>query len=254
MPAPFKTEAIVLRSIRYGEADRILHLYSEDRGRLGTIAKGVRRVKSRLGGGGGALAPREPILRPGRGRPLPHTHPHNPRPHTPPPGRRPPPPRAPPAPRPPPRPQGAPRPPRARPPGLRRRPPPARLDRAEPPGLQPAGARARASGRFAGSRGAGTGPDVPAEAPAGGGLLARAGGLRHVRRARAPRRVLRRRRRGRVPRLRGGLVPAGPRGALVPGLGTGAALGGVPGRSRPRPGPGGPGHRGDAGAPRACSS
>ena len=28
MPAPLKTEAIVLRSIRYGEADRILHLYT----------------------------------------------------------------------------------------------------------------------------------------------------------------------------------------------------------------------------------
>ena len=28
MPGPLKTEAIVLRSIRYGEADRILHLYT----------------------------------------------------------------------------------------------------------------------------------------------------------------------------------------------------------------------------------
>jgi DNA repair protein RecO (recombination protein O) len=46
----FKTEAVVLRSIRYGEADRILHLYSRERGRLNAIAKGVRRVKSRFGG------------------------------------------------------------------------------------------------------------------------------------------------------------------------------------------------------------
>jgi DNA repair protein RecO (recombination protein O) len=45
-----KTEAIVLRSIRYGEADRILHLYSQDRGRLGAIAKGARKPKSRFGG------------------------------------------------------------------------------------------------------------------------------------------------------------------------------------------------------------
>lgn len=45
-----KTEAIVLRSIRYGEADRILHLYSVKRGRIGAIAKGVRRPKSRFGG------------------------------------------------------------------------------------------------------------------------------------------------------------------------------------------------------------
>jgi DNA repair protein RecO (recombination protein O) len=45
-----KTEAIVLRSIRYGEADRILHLYSTARGRVGAIAKGVRRPRSRFGG------------------------------------------------------------------------------------------------------------------------------------------------------------------------------------------------------------
>ncbi len=45
-----KTEAVVLRSIRYGEADRILHLYSAKRGRIGAIAKGVRRPRSRFGG------------------------------------------------------------------------------------------------------------------------------------------------------------------------------------------------------------
>jgi len=67
VPAPFKTEVIVLRSIRYGEADRILHLYSEDRGRLGAIAKGVRRVKSRLGGRIEPFARVNLILRQGRG-------------------------------------------------------------------------------------------------------------------------------------------------------------------------------------------
>ena len=40
----------MLRSIRYGEADRVLHLYSRERGRIGAMAKGVRRVKSRFGG------------------------------------------------------------------------------------------------------------------------------------------------------------------------------------------------------------
>jgi DNA repair protein RecO (recombination protein O) len=44
-----KTEAIVLRSIRFGEADRVLHLYSLERGRVGAVAKGVRRTKSRFG-------------------------------------------------------------------------------------------------------------------------------------------------------------------------------------------------------------
>jgi len=67
VPAPFKTEAIVLRSIRYGEADRILHLYSQEYGRLGAIAKGVRRVKSRLGGRIEPFARVDLILRQGGG-------------------------------------------------------------------------------------------------------------------------------------------------------------------------------------------
>jgi DNA repair protein RecO (recombination protein O) len=50
MPGAYKTEAVVLRSIRYGEADRVLHLYSATRGRIGAIAKGSRRPRSRFGG------------------------------------------------------------------------------------------------------------------------------------------------------------------------------------------------------------
>jgi DNA repair protein RecO (recombination protein O) len=50
MPGPVKTQAVVLRSIRYGEADRIVHLYTPQRGRVGAIAKGVRRIRSRFGG------------------------------------------------------------------------------------------------------------------------------------------------------------------------------------------------------------
>ena len=50
MPGSFKTEAVILRSIRFGEADRILHLYSRSRGRLGAIAKGARKPRSRFGG------------------------------------------------------------------------------------------------------------------------------------------------------------------------------------------------------------
>lgn len=49
MSVPLKTEAIVLRSIRYGEADRVLHLYTVNHGRLAAIAKGVRRSRSRFG-------------------------------------------------------------------------------------------------------------------------------------------------------------------------------------------------------------
>ena len=49
MGRTYKTEAVVLRSFRFGEADRILHLYTHDRGRVGAVAKGVRKTKSRFG-------------------------------------------------------------------------------------------------------------------------------------------------------------------------------------------------------------
>jgi DNA repair protein RecO (recombination protein O) len=49
VPRTYKTEAFVLRSLRLGEADRVLHLYTLDRGRVGAVAKGVRRTKSRFG-------------------------------------------------------------------------------------------------------------------------------------------------------------------------------------------------------------
>lgn len=49
MARTYKTEAIVLRSIRFSEADRILHIYTSERGRIGAIAKGVRKTKSRFG-------------------------------------------------------------------------------------------------------------------------------------------------------------------------------------------------------------
>src|SRR5688500_2408064 len=45
----YTTEAVVLRSLRFGEADRVLHLYTLERGRVGAVAKGVRRTKSRFG-------------------------------------------------------------------------------------------------------------------------------------------------------------------------------------------------------------
>lgn len=50
MAGSFKCEAVVLRTIRFGEADRVLHLYSSTRGRIGALAKGVRRTTSRFGG------------------------------------------------------------------------------------------------------------------------------------------------------------------------------------------------------------
>jgi DNA repair protein RecO (recombination protein O) len=46
----FTTEALVVDSMRYREADRIVTLYTRERGRLSAIAKGVRRTKSKVGG------------------------------------------------------------------------------------------------------------------------------------------------------------------------------------------------------------
>jgi DNA repair protein RecO (recombination protein O) len=50
MGRTYKTEAVVLRSIRFAEADRVLHLYTLERGRIGAVAKGVRKTTSRFGG------------------------------------------------------------------------------------------------------------------------------------------------------------------------------------------------------------
>ena len=74
MPGSFKTEAVVLRSIRYGEADRVLHLYTPDRGRVGAVAKGARRLKSRLGGRLEPLARVRLVMHEGRGELCTVTH------------------------------------------------------------------------------------------------------------------------------------------------------------------------------------
>lgn len=47
--ALYKSRGIVLRSIRYGESDRILDLYTRDAGLVSAIAKGIRRTRSRFG-------------------------------------------------------------------------------------------------------------------------------------------------------------------------------------------------------------
>ncbi|MPZ49999.1 MAG: DNA repair protein RecO [Dehalococcoidia bacterium] len=52
MPRPrvYKTQAIVLRQRKLGEADKIVTLYCSHLGKLDAVAKGVRRTKSRLAG------------------------------------------------------------------------------------------------------------------------------------------------------------------------------------------------------------
>ena len=67
MPRSYTTEAVVLRSFRFGEADRVLHLYTLDRGRVGAVAKGVRKTKSRFGARLEPFSHVELVLHHGRG-------------------------------------------------------------------------------------------------------------------------------------------------------------------------------------------
>ncbi len=46
----FTTEALVIGSMRYREADRIITFYTRDRGKLSALAKGLRRTTSKVGG------------------------------------------------------------------------------------------------------------------------------------------------------------------------------------------------------------
>ena len=46
----FRVEVVVIRHYDYGEADRMLTVYSQQRGKLRALAKGVRKVRSRKAG------------------------------------------------------------------------------------------------------------------------------------------------------------------------------------------------------------
>ncbi len=46
----YRTEVVILRRQNFGEADRLLTVFSKDRGKLRVIAKGVRRPRSRKAG------------------------------------------------------------------------------------------------------------------------------------------------------------------------------------------------------------
>lgn len=49
-PRSYRVEAVVLRHADWGEADRLLALYTRQRGKLRVVAKGARRIKSRKAG------------------------------------------------------------------------------------------------------------------------------------------------------------------------------------------------------------
>jgi DNA repair protein RecO (recombination protein O) len=61
------SEAVVLRSLRLGEADRVLHLYTLAGGRIGAVAKGIRKTRSRFGARLEPLSHVQILLHRGRG-------------------------------------------------------------------------------------------------------------------------------------------------------------------------------------------
>ena len=67
MGRTYRADAIVLRSMRFAEADRVLHLYTAERGRVNAIAKGVRKTTSRFGGRLEPLTRAQLMLHEGRG-------------------------------------------------------------------------------------------------------------------------------------------------------------------------------------------
>jgi DNA repair protein RecO (recombination protein O) len=63
----FVTTGIVLTRIDYGEADRILTLLTPDYGKVHLVARGVRRIKSKLAGGIELFSISDIVYTPGRG-------------------------------------------------------------------------------------------------------------------------------------------------------------------------------------------
>ncbi|MBR3164150.1 DNA repair protein RecO [Candidatus Saccharibacteria bacterium] len=61
-----RTKAIVLRRTNYGEADRILQILTPE-GKMGVLARGVRREKSRLAGGIELFSVSDVVIHRGKG-------------------------------------------------------------------------------------------------------------------------------------------------------------------------------------------
>lgn len=62
-----KTEAIVLRRTNFSEADRVLQFITPENGKLGVMARGVRKEKSKLAGGIELFAVCDVVIHLGKG-------------------------------------------------------------------------------------------------------------------------------------------------------------------------------------------
>jgi DNA repair protein RecO (recombination protein O) len=63
LPIALSTPAILLRSVAYGEADRVVTLLGRNTGRVSALARGARRSQRRFGGGLGPAATGQASLR-----------------------------------------------------------------------------------------------------------------------------------------------------------------------------------------------
>jgi DNA repair protein RecO (recombination protein O) len=68
--APFTAEAVVLGSVAYAEADRVVTLFSRAHGKLGAMARGARKSRSRFGAALSLYVAGEATLRERRGAEL----------------------------------------------------------------------------------------------------------------------------------------------------------------------------------------
>lgn len=62
----YNTEALILKTRSWGEADQLVTLFSRDRGKLVAVAKGLKKPQSRLRGGAQVLTHSELMLHTGR--------------------------------------------------------------------------------------------------------------------------------------------------------------------------------------------
>lgn len=62
----YRTEGIIIRRTNFGEADRLLTIFTKDYGKIKVLAKGIRRITSRRGGNVELLNSTILVLREGR--------------------------------------------------------------------------------------------------------------------------------------------------------------------------------------------
>ena len=68
--ATFSTEGIILKRVDFGEADRLITIFTKNRGKITSLAKGIRRIESRRGGHVDLLNKSKLFFAEGKGLPI----------------------------------------------------------------------------------------------------------------------------------------------------------------------------------------